>query len=31
LVLKGLKRGTTFTIGGFSDSKWISNEKLEKL
>jgi hypothetical protein len=29
--LKGLKRGTTFSIGTSSDSKWNSNEKSEKL
>jgi hypothetical protein len=31
MVLNDLKKGTTFSIGTFSDSKWISNEKLEKL
>jgi hypothetical protein len=31
MVLKGLKRGTTFSLESSSDSKWISNEKLENL
>jgi hypothetical protein len=31
MVLKDLKRGTTFTVGTSLDSKWISNEKSEKL
>jgi hypothetical protein len=29
MVLKGLKRITTFSRGTSSESKWISNEKLE--
>jgi hypothetical protein len=29
MVLRALKRGTTFSIGTYSDSKWISNEKSE--
>jgi hypothetical protein len=31
MVLKGLKRGTTVSIGTSSDLKYILNEKLEKL
>jgi hypothetical protein len=27
MVVKGLKKKTTFSIGTSSDSKWISNEK----
>jgi hypothetical protein len=30
MVMKGLKKGTTFSIGISPDSKWISNENLEK-
>jgi hypothetical protein len=28
--LKYLKRGTTFSIGTYPDSEWISNENSEK-
>jgi hypothetical protein len=31
MVVKVLKKGTTFSIGTSTDSKWISDEKLEKL
>jgi hypothetical protein len=31
MVLKHLKRGTTFSIETSSDLEWISNEKSEKL
>jgi hypothetical protein len=31
MVVKDLKKGTTFYIGTISDSKQISNEKLEKV
>jgi hypothetical protein len=31
MVVKDLKKETTFAIGTCSDSKWISNEKSEKL
>jgi hypothetical protein len=30
MVVKGLKKGTTFSIGTSPDSKWISNENSEK-
>jgi hypothetical protein len=30
MVVKGLKKGTNFSIGTYHDSKWISNENLEK-
>jgi hypothetical protein len=30
MVVKDLKKGTTFYIGTSSDSKWISNEKSKK-
>jgi hypothetical protein len=30
MVLKGLKRGTTFSIETSLDSKWISNENSKK-
>jgi hypothetical protein len=29
MVVKGLKKGTTFSIGTSPDWKWISNENLE--
>jgi hypothetical protein len=29
MVVKGLMRGITFSIGTSSDSKWISNEDSE--
>jgi hypothetical protein len=31
MVVKDLKKGTTLSIGTSSYSKWISNEKSEKL
>jgi hypothetical protein len=31
MVLKGLRRGTTFSIETTSDLKWILNENSEKL
>jgi hypothetical protein len=31
MVVKDLKKGTTFSIETSSYSKWISNEKSEKL
>jgi hypothetical protein len=31
MVVKILKKGTMFSIGTSSDSKWISNENSEKL
>jgi hypothetical protein len=31
MVMKVLKKGTTFSIGTSTDSKWISNENPEKL
>jgi hypothetical protein len=30
MVMKGLKKGTTFFIGTSLDSKWILNENSEK-
>jgi hypothetical protein len=30
MVVKGLKKGTTFSIGTSLDLKWISNENSEK-
>jgi hypothetical protein len=30
MVVKGLRNGTTFSRGTSPDSKWISNENLEK-
>jgi hypothetical protein len=30
MVVKDLKKGTSFSIGTSLDSKWISNEKSEK-
>jgi hypothetical protein len=30
MVVKSLKKGTTFSIGTSPDSKWISNENSEK-
>jgi hypothetical protein len=30
MVVKVLKKGTTFSLGTPLDSKWISNENLEK-
>jgi hypothetical protein len=31
MVLKDLKKGTSFSIGTSPDLEWISNEKIEKL
>jgi hypothetical protein len=30
MIVKDLKRGTTFSIGTSSDLKWILNKNLEK-
>jgi hypothetical protein len=31
MVAKGLKRGTTLSVGTSPDSKWISKENSEKI
>jgi hypothetical protein len=31
MVVKDLEKGTTLSVGMSSNSKWISNEKSEKL